>query len=152
MVSFLYVLLSFFVFAADRAGKRNSKRHYADGRKKTFGKGYAAVTVQHVCNYGAIFNYLDHHRIIVKIVSAALTAVLTVLYIVTLGHAGKNLLKTGLSLLLGGAFSNTYDRLHDGYVTDYLSFHFGPRRFREIVFNIADFGIILGAFLCALGA
>ena len=40
------------------------------------------------------------------------TLILTVVFIVSLGHRGNNLLRLGLSLLLGGAFNNTYDRLH----------------------------------------
>ena len=35
-----------------------------------------------------------------------------------LGMRGKKLLKAGLSLLLGGAFSNTYDRVMREYVVD----------------------------------
>lgn len=152
MINILYVLLSALVLGLDRLGKRESREHYSDGKKRTFGKGHAAVTMQHVCNYGAVLNFLDHRRWLVRLLSIVLTIVLTILYIFTLGHAGKGLLKAGLSLLLGGAYSNTYDRLHDGYVTDYLSFHFGTKRFRNIVFNIGDFAIIIGALLIVLGS
>ena len=38
---------------------------------------------------------------------------------VTLGQKGKAALKLGLAFLLGGAFSNTYDRLKRKYVVDY---------------------------------
>ena len=45
------------------------------------------------------------------VVSLVFTLILTIVFIVSLGHRGNNLLRLGLSLLLGGAFSNTYDRL-----------------------------------------
>ena len=57
-----------------------------------------------------------------------------------------------LALLLGGSFSNTYDRLRRKYVVDYLSFPVKWKWFRDIVFNISDFCIIIGALLAALGA
>ena len=77
--------------------------------------------------------------------------ILTVVFIVSLGHRGNNLLRLGLSLLLGGAFSNTYDRLRRGYVVDYVSFPVKWQAFRKIVFNCSDFCIIIGALLSALG-
>ena len=49
------------------------------------------------------------------------------------------MLKTGLSLILGGAYSNTYDRLFRKYVVDYVSFEVRNPRLRNIVFNLSDF-------------
>lgn len=55
-------------------------------------------------------------------------------------------------MLLGGAFSNTYDRCRRKYVVDYFSFGVKWKRLSRIVFNISDFGIILGALTAALAA
>ena len=85
-------------------------------------------------------------------ISVGLTVILTLVFILTLGKAGKRLLKTGLSLLLGGAFSNTYDRMKAKAVTDYIRFDFGPERLRQIVFNLGDFAIMIGALLTVLGS
>ena len=62
------------------------------------------------------------------------------------------MLRVGLSLLLGGAFSNTYDRLKRKYVVDYVSFGVKWKKLRQVVFNISDFCIITGALLAILGA
>lgn len=51
---------------------------------------------------------------------------------------GKNAL--GYSLILGGALSNTYERVFKGYVTDYI-------RIGNTVYNISDFMIFAGALL-----
>ena len=51
-----------------------------------------------------------------------LTVLVTLLFVLTLGTKGNKALKTGLAMLLGGAFSNTYDRLKRKYVVDYFSF------------------------------
>ena len=52
----------------------------------------------------------------------------------------------------GGGFadstmSNWYDRHKRGYVTDYVSFRFGPEKFRRLVFNVSDFCIFFGLAL-----
>lgn len=102
-------------------------------------------------NRGMMLNVGEKKQPVIAAVSLALTAVLTVVFLISLGHRGNNLLRAGLALLLGGAFSNTYDRLRRKYVVDYLSFGVKWKRFRKIVFNISDFCIIIGALLAALG-
>ena len=82
--------------------------------------------------------------------SIIFTAFMTGIYVATLGYKGQGILKAGLSLLLGGAYSNTYDRLRRKYVVDYISF--GVKgKLKNIIFNISDFGIILGAGLMVIG-
>lgn len=103
-------------------------------------------------NRGMMLNVGEKRQPIVAAVSLALTAVLTVVFVISLGHRGNNLLRAGLALLLGGAFSNTYDRLRRKYVVDYLSFGVRWKGLRKIVFNLSDFCIIMGALLAALGA
>ena len=85
------------------------------------------------------------------VISVALSALLTVVYAMTLGMAGKGMLKWGLTLLLGGAYTNTYDRLTRKYVVDYVSFNVPFRWLRRIIFNIGDFCIVIGAMLSVFG-
>lgn len=54
----------------------------------------------------------------------------------------------GLSLVLGGALGNIYDRVLFGQVTDFLEFYQGDWRFAA--FNIADSAITVGAGLLIL--
>ena len=88
---------------------------------------------------------------IIKWISVALTFAAAVLFVCSFGLAGKGLMKSGLSLLLGGAFSNTYDRLKRGYVVDYFRLNVPVRRIRNLIFNASDFCIIIGALLIVLG-
>ena len=62
------------------------------------------------------------------------------------------MLRNGFALLLGGAYSNTYDRLIRKYVVDYVSFPVKNKKIRNIVFNISDFCIMIGALLIVLGS
>ena len=98
-----------------------------------------------------VLNAGEKRQPVVAAVSVVLTVVLTVVFFISLGRRGSNLLRTGLSLLLGGAFSNTYDRLKRKYVVDYISFGVKWKKLRNIVFNLSDFCIIIGALLTALG-
>jgi len=57
-------------------------------------------------------------------------------------------LRIGLSLIMGGALGNQYDRLLRGAVTDFLEFYIGA--YRWPAFNVADMGITIGAALVLL--
>ena len=74
-----------------------------------------------------------------------------ILFLATLGMRGKKLLKAGLSLLLGGAFSNTYDRVMREYVVDYVSLKTGIAAIDRVVFNLADLCILIGTMAVVLG-
>lgn len=84
--------------------------------------------------------------------SVVLTVCLSLVFLGSLGKKGKALLQAGLSLLLGGAYSNTYDRLKRKYVVDYCSLNVGWEPLRRVVFNLSDLCIMVGALLLVLGA
>ena len=102
-------------------------------------------------NRGAMLNAGQERHPLIAALSLTLTAAVVVFFLLSLGHRGNNILRVGLSLLLGGAFSNTYDRLRRRYVVDYLSFGVKWPWLRDIIFNLSDFCIMIGALLAALG-
>lgn len=53
-----------------------------------------------------------------------------------------------LSLILGGALGNLWDRLVDGKVTDFLDFYIGVHHWPP--FNVADSAIVVGAVLLSM--
>ena len=53
--------------------------------------------------------------------------------------------QTGYALIIGGAIGNVLDRLHDGFVTDFLDFHVNDWRWPT--FNFADVSITCGVAL-----
>lgn len=121
----------------EKREKKREKREYLNGNIQ--------ITTYH--NYGAFLNSGDKKPFLVKIISILLSLVLTVLFLLTFTAYGKEELRLGLALLLGGAYSNTYDRIKRGYVVDYLNFPKLPGRLKTIVYNISDFCIMLGACL-----
>jgi signal peptidase II len=54
----------------------------------------------------------------------------------------------GLSLIMGGAIGNLWDRLRSGRVVDFLLFY--VKRYEWPVFNLADSAIVVGAGLLIL--
>jgi signal peptidase II len=68
----------------------------------------------------------------------------------SLPKRGQEWLVIGLALILGGALGNAWDRFVDGYVVDYLHFHWGEHYFPA--FNVADIAITTGAFMLIIDA
>ena len=104
------------------------------------------AVLQRYHNKGAFLNFGEQKRKLVTLLS-----VLLAVAVLTLGMRGKKLLKAGLSLLLGGAFSNTYDRVMREYVVDYVSLKTGIAAIDRVVFNLADLCILIGTMAVVLG-
>ena len=97
------------IFWGDFFLKNYIESHENERDERAICKGKFLIRKHH--NKGMMLNAGQKRRHLVAAVSLAFTLVLTVVFIVSLGHRGNNLLRLGLALLLGGAFSNTYDRL-----------------------------------------
>ena len=95
-------------------------------------------------NHGAAFSFLSNaggwQRYFLSIV--ALIASVFIIFLIK-KHKNEFFTVFGLSLILGGALGNLYDRISLGYVIDFLYFHY--QTFYWPAFNIADSSICLGA-------
>ena len=97
-------------------------------------------------NYGAAFSFLSDaggwQRYFLSIVAAIASV-----FIIFMIKKHKNELYTalGLSLILGGALGNLFDRLFLGHVTDFLYFHFND--YYWPAFNVADSAITIGVVI-----
>ena len=109
------------------------------------------ILIKKYHNKGAMLNLGRSKSAVVAALSAVLCILITAAFLLSLGTRGNNLLRMGLSVLLGGSFSNTYDRLKRKYVVDYFSFNVKCCGIRRIVFNISDFCIMIGAAMAVLG-
>lgn len=146
----IYVLVAAAIFIGDLFIKNYVERKFPDQGEQKKIKGFLRLRKHH--NKGAFLNAGERKRQAVAVLSVLLTILVTILFILSFGTKGNALLKTGLALLLGGAFSNTYDRQKRKYVVDYFSFGVKWKWLASIIFNISDFGIIIGALLAALSA
>lgn len=143
----IYISIAAVIFIGDLLVKNHMERSLAHGEEKKCLKGLIRLRLHH--NRGAMLNAGQKRRPVVAALSVLLTAAVMAAFILSLGQ-GNRMVKTGLSLLLGGAFSNTYDRLKRKYVVDYFSFGVRWKRLSRVVFNLSDFGIIIGALMAAL--
>jgi signal peptidase II len=75
----------------------------------------------------------------------ALIAVLVIAALLWNGARLDRLSLAGLSLILGGAAGNLFDRIAWGRVTDFLEFYIGD--YHWPTFNIADSAIVIGSGL-----
>lgn len=138
------------IFLGDLWIKNQVERKGVEGNVRKVWKGRVLLRKHH--NKGIALNIGQGRQPIVAAFSVAITLVMLLFFILSMGRYGNDLLRVGLAFLLGGAFSNTYDRLKRRYVVDYISFGVKWKPLRRIVFNISDFCIIIGALLAALGA
>lgn len=103
-------------------------------------------------NEGAAFSFLSEaggwQRWFFTFLSTAISLVIVV-WLVRLPRQ-KVLEAIALSLILGGALGNLYDRATLGYVVDFLDFHWAGWHFAA--FNVADMAISLGAGLIIVEA
>lgn len=96
--------------------------------------------------FGLHLGSAQHVLIMTALVAVTILALRTVRSHATLPHAGTRLSAVGYGLIVGGAFSNILDRLHDGVVTDFIQIGTFP------VFNVADSCITVGVMLVLAGA
>ena len=146
----IYALIAAGIFFLDMGIKNLIEKKVPEGETKEIGRGCLLLRKHH--NNGAFLNMGEKKSGFVAILSIALTLAMTVLFLMTFSFRGSRLLKSGLALLLGGAYSNTYDRMRRHYVVDYVSFPVKNKAIRSIVFNISDFCIMIGALLMVLGS
>ena len=127
-------------------GETIIKKYRENNREeKDYLNGNVHIMTYH--NYGAFLNSGEKKPFWVKWISILLTLFMTALFVLSFTKFGNKELRTGLAFLLGGAYSNTYDRIKKGFVTDYLNFPKLPGKIRNIVFNISDFCILVGCGL-----
>jgi len=102
----------------------------------------------HLENTGAAFSLFADSTSPFKtmlLIAFSLGALAVVSFLLWKERAIFNAGTLALSLILGGAVGNLWDRLTDGKVTDFLDFYIGIHHWPP--FNIADSAIVVGALL-----
>jgi|ERR1051326_962563 len=104
--------------------------------------------VTHVENQGAAFGLFADSPSQWRIFGLILFSVIALIVVsVLLWRNGHKMSWSGvaLSLILGGALGNLWDRVFQGHVVDFLDFYLGNSHWPA--FNLADSAIVVGAFL-----
>jgi len=108
------------------------------------------LTLQY--NEGAAFSFLSDAGGWQRWLFSAVALIASVVIAVWLARLKREdkLLAASLSLILGGAIGNLWDRLQYGHVVDFISVHYQGWYFPT--FNVADSAVTVGAALMILDA
>ena len=97
-------------------------------------------------NRGAAFSLLNNNSQWTHVFFISLTIIISLVLLVWLKKSvnrKQTMECVGLSLILGGAWGNLFDRFYYGYVIDFIDVHLGS--YHWPVFNVADSAICIGA-------
>ena len=111
--------------------------------------GFFSLT--HTENTGAAFSLFadsNAHWKTAMLIVFSMIALIVVSVLLWKNHHAHVATGIGLSLIMGGALGNLWDRLARGRVVDFLLFY--VKRYQWPVFNLADSAIVIGAGLLVL--
>ncbi len=100
----------------------------------------------HVHNTGAVFGSFQNQSLLLTIIASIAVISLPLLVLLfsrRFTFLNGKLSALALGLILGGTAGNLIDRLHQGYVTDFIDIGIWP------TFNIADSSLVIGVILFA---
>ncbi len=144
-----HLLIAFVVLALDRLTKWIVARDIALHDSIQVIPGFFRLT--HVQNSGAAFGLFADSPSQWKIAVLVLFSIVALVIVSMLLWRNSHSMSTtglGLSLILGGALGNLWDRLVNGRVVDFLLFYIGDHQWPA--FNVADSAIVVGAGLLVI--
>jgi len=138
-----WLLVSAVIVALDLATKAWMSAEFRYGEVREVLPFFNLVLVH---NTGAAFSFLAGESGWQRWFFTLVTIVICAALLVTLRRSsGKRLLALALTLVLGGALGNLYDRLTLGHVVDFVQLHALGYYFPS--FNVADSAITIGVAL-----
>lgn len=141
-----FVGIAIIVLLLDRLTKWAVDRNIALRDSIVVIPGFFRLT--HVENPGAAFGLFAESPTPWKIGALVSFSILALIVVSALLWKHSHTLSTtaiGLSLILGGAMGNLWDRMIYGRVVDFLDFYVGS--YHWPAFNVADSAIVIGAIL-----
>src|SRR5580765_7211757 len=145
----VHFLLALFVVVLDRWTKRLVAVHIAMYNHIQIIPGFFDIT--HTENTGAAFSlFADSpaHWKTAMLITFSVVAMIVVSILLWKQSRALTMTSIALSLILGGAVGNLWDRVASGRVVDFLLLY--VKTYRWPVFNLADSAIVIGASLLVL--
>ncbi len=147
------LLIAAVIFVLDRATKVLIERNVSIWDTLQVIPGF--FNIVHTKNRGAAFGMFSDGTSELRTFLLIGVSIAVLIFVAVLllqpsraGFSGSRTTMIGLSLVLGGAVGNIYDRIVSGMVTDFLEFYVGQWHFAA--FNVADSAITVGAGLLLL--
>ena len=145
----LHFLLALLVVVLDRWSKRLVATHIRMYHYAQIIPGFFRIT--HTENTGAAFSLFadsPSHWKTTFLIGFSLVAMVVVTVLLWKQSHAPSITGIALSLILGGAVGNLWDRVASGRVVDFLLFYVKSHQWP--VFNLADSAIVVGASLLVL--
>jgi signal peptidase II len=140
------LILALVILILDFVTKRWAESELIYGQQVSLTSFFNLVLV---FNAGAAFSFLSDESGWQRWLFSGISICASVLIIYLLRkYFLEKLFCVSLSLILGGALGNLWDRIALGYVVDFLDFHYGG--YHWPAFNVADSAICVGALLLIL--
>jgi len=144
--AFLF-LLALIVLGLDQASKALIVARLAEGQTWDPLPGTGQFLLfTHITNTGSAFGLFRQQTLLFTLIAVAVSVAI-VAYYRYLPTDGL-LVRASLGLQLGGALGNLLDRLHYGYVVDFINVGIGNLRW--YVFNVADSSLVVGVVILSL--
>ena len=142
-----WYMLSFTVIIIDQITKYFAVEELALHEVKSIYEGFNLILIY---NEGAAFSFLSDAGGWQRWFLIGVSCVVCVFIVVWMYQSisKSKCLLAGLSLILGGALGNLWDRLSLGYVVDFIEVYYKDLYWPA--FNIADSAITIGAILLIL--
>ena len=138
LYSFVIILI---IFGIDRLSKTYAIELIQSQEREIFLYDFLNLTLN--WNTGIAFGLLSSNaNVLYHLISALI--LLIIIYLIYLMAISDNSGKVIISLIIGGAVGNLYDRLTYFAVPDFIDFHI--ENYHWFTFNIADVFISLGIF------
>ena len=144
--NWIFFLVIAFMFFADRITKYYIINFFLDYKADTY---YFNPFLNFVLvwNTGMAFGLFESDNYIYHILSLFIICVIVFLFFLFF-KSEKRLEKFSISLVIGGAFGNLYDRITVYAVPDFVDLHYFD--FHWFVFNVSDIIITFGIILLLL--
>jgi len=145
----LYLLIALIVVVLDRWTKHLAARRIPLYQHIQIIPGFFRLT--HTENTGAAFSMFADSPAPWKtdmLIAFSGLALVVVSVLLWKNNRAQVITGVGLSLIMGGALGNLWDRLARGRVVDFLLFY--VKRYQWPVFNLADSAIVVGAGLLVI--
>ena len=144
-----HILIATTVLLLDRISKAVVSANVPLHESVTIIPGFFRIT--HVLNRGAAFGLFSESPSQYKIGFLIGFSIIALLVVSTLLWKHTHQMTStafALSLIMGGALGNLWDRLISGRVVDFLLFYIGDHQWPA--FNVADSAIVVGAGLLVI--
>jgi signal peptidase II len=133
-----YIILIFALGSLDLYTKKWAKENLESGKRKYILNG--RVELIYVENRGIAFNKLHDRKKLILFMGISLLFFLAYLFF------KESYYRSYISFIFAGGIGNTIDRIHRGYVVDFIK----PNFKNSPVFNLADFYILTGIIFSIL--